>query len=127
MLTLRKIIQGFLKGILDSKIALLGTIITVVLFPVLVIYAILEGLEIIENPQLGFIVYGALTWIFIAGHLLVFTGLFLVKKKTGSSLFAAQSFREHFTASRRFKSLRKIILFVSFITFFNLGNFTLIF
>jgi hypothetical protein len=119
MLTLPGIVRGFSRGIAASRIAQIGTVITVVLFPVLALYSILDGLGRIHYPKLSFIVYGGLTWVFILGHVLVFLGLFVVKNKKGVTLFSSDEFKEHFSAPTRFTSIRKLILFVTFLTFFN--------
>jgi nitrate/TMAO reductase-like tetraheme cytochrome c subunit len=119
MLTTMTIIKAFLNGIKQSKVATAGAVITVVLFPLLVIYAVLEGLGVVENPQIGFIVYGGLTWLFILGHVMVFVGLFIMRGKDVPPLFSFSDFKEHFAGATRFNSIRKLILFVAFITFFN--------
>ncbi len=119
MLTTRSIAKAFLRGIRQSKVATTGAIIVTILFPVLVIYAVLEAMAVIDNPQTGFIVYGALTWMFILGHIMVFVGLFLLRNKKAPPLFSASDFKGLIKESTRFNSVRKLILFVSFITFFN--------
>jgi len=121
MLTLPGIIGGFSRGIAASRIAQIGTLITVVLFPILVVYSVLDGLGRIHSPKLSFIVYGGLTWVFILGHVLVFLGLFVVKNKKGVTLFSTDEFKEHFSEPMRFTSIRKLILFVTFLTFFNVA------
>lgn len=121
MLTFTGIARGFIKGIGRSRIASLGTILTAGLFPVLILYTALDGFGIFHHPKASFVVYAVLTWIFVAGHLLIFFGLFVFKGRKGSSLFDADEFKDQFSVSRRFGSVRKLILFVAAITIFNVA------
>ena len=119
MLTTKTIIKGFIKGIRQSKVASIGAGLTVAILPVLVVYAVIESLGFVENPQIGFVVYGVLTWAFILGHIMVFIGLFVLRSKKYPPLFEQDDFKDHFAESSRFNSVRKLILFVVFVTFAN--------
>jgi len=121
MLTFVGIARGFIKGIRDSRLALLGTILSAGLFPILVLYTALDGLGYVHHPKISFVVYAVVTWAFVFGHILVFLGLFVFKGRRDSSLFDADEFRDHFKAPSRFGSVRKLILFVTAITIFNVG------
>jgi hypothetical protein len=120
MSTTKDIIKGLLKGVADNKISLFGGLITACLFPILVTYAILENFHILDHPKLSFIMYGALTWVFILGHFMVFIGLFVVRSKKGSPLFYATQFKEHLAEPKKFGSMHKVILLVTFITLVNI-------
>jgi hypothetical protein len=120
VLSVTRIIRALLRGIASNKVALTGAILTTVLFPILVVYAVLDGMDLVNNPKMSFVVYGGLTWLFIAGHLMVFAGLFVIRNKSGFTLFSAADFNEHFSERRRFTSIRKLILVVTAITFVNL-------
>ncbi len=115
----KDIIKGLLKGIAENRISLLGGIITACLFPILVIYAVLENFHILDHPTLSFIMYGALTWVFIFGHFMVFLGLFVLRNKKGNPLFYSKQFEEHLAEPGKFGSMRKVILLVTFLTFVN--------
>ena len=78
-----------------------------VLFPILLLYSTLDALGIVRSPTLSFIVYGGLTWVFVFGHLMVFTGLFILKNRRGTTLFSSEEFKESFSESRRFGNVRK--------------------
>jgi hypothetical protein len=119
LLSTRRIVRGFLRGLSNSRVALAGAVITLTLFPVLVLYSTLDGFDIVESPKLSFIVYGVLTWVFLAGHLMVFTGLYVLRNRRGTTLFAAEEFRDCFEGSDRFGSIRRLILFVTSLTFIN--------
>lgn len=117
---LKKLVGLFWKGIVDNKIAFFGTVITLVLFPILILYAVLDGLHFIESPVLDFIVYGGLTWVFVLGHLMIFTGLFILKNDRIAALFTSDEFKIQSSKSGRFRGVNAFVLFVVFITFFNI-------
>jgi hypothetical protein len=119
MLTFTAIARGFLRGIARNRVALIGAVLATSIFPLLVVYAFLDGLDVVDNPRASLVVYGVLTWLFILGHLMVFTGLFILRDREGAGLFSSDDFREHLVESKRFGSIRRLILFVAFITFFN--------
>ena len=119
MLTTKTIIKGFIKGIRQSTVASIGAGLTVAILPILVVYAIIESLGLVENPQVGFVVYGVLTWAFVLGHGMVFLGLFVLRSKKDPPLFEQDDFKDQFAESTRFNSVRKLIMFVAFITFAN--------
>jgi hypothetical protein len=121
MLTLTSIAKGFIRGIRNSPMALLGAILSAGLFPVLILYTASDGLGFVHYPKISFVVYAVLTWAFVLGHVLVFLGLFIFKGRKDSSLFDADEFREQFNAPRRFSSIRKLIMFVAAITIFNIA------
>jgi hypothetical protein len=110
----------FWKGIVDNKISLTGTIITLILFPVLILYAVLDGMHLIDSPVLDFVVYGGLTWVFVLGHLMLFTGLFIVKNDSIAALFTSDEFKIQSSRLGRFRGVNTFVLFVIFLTFFNI-------
>ena len=73
------IVAGFLRGIAANKVSLIGTIISLSLFPILAIYPILDNLGVVDDPMSHFIVYGALTWAFILALFMVFIGLYVLR------------------------------------------------
>jgi hypothetical protein len=115
------IVAGFLRGIASNRVSLIGTVISLCLFPILVIYPILDNLGVVDDPRSHFIVYGALTWVFILALLMVFLGLYVLRSKNSAPLFFSDEFIEHLLEPERFGGLHKIILFVTFLTIVNLA------
>jgi hypothetical protein len=120
MRKMKKLVGLFWKGIVDNKIAFCGTVITLILFPILILYAVLDGMHLIENPVLDFIVYGGLTWVFALGHLMVFSGLFILKNDKIATLFTSDEFKIQPSKSGRFRGANTFVLFIVFITLFNI-------
>lgn len=126
MVQLKDIIKAFIKGISNSKISLLGAIMTTVIFPILLISTILDLQGIVHNPYFGFITYMVLGPGFIAGLVLVFLGLFFFKGKEEIGLFTFEYLKEQFSEHGRFSKVRKLIFLVTFLTLLNILIVTLI-
>lgn len=121
MLTARLILHAFLRAIGASRVALIGAVTTGVLFPVLLVYSVLDGLGFVDSPRWSFVVYGALTWVFVLGHLMVFLGLFVLRNRKDTPLFTADELRKYFAESGRFRSVRKFAVWVTVITGINVA------
>jgi len=68
----------FLKGFRRNKVSLTGMIIISVTFPLLIICALLDVLEVVRSPLFGAWIYGVLTPLFILGHGIFFIGFFFI-------------------------------------------------
>jgi hypothetical protein len=121
MLTIGSIIRGFGRGIVSNRVSLVGAVVTILLFPILLLYSALDVLGLVDDPMLSFVVYGGLTWIFVFGHLMLFTGLFILKNRRGTTLFSSEEFKESFAEPTRFGNVRRLVLFVTLMTLFNLA------
>ncbi|MEJ2721909.1 MAG: NapC/NirT family cytochrome c, partial [bacterium] len=115
------IVSGFVRGVAANRVSLIGAVVSLGLFPILTIYPILDNLGVVDEPRLHFIIYGALTWIFIAALLMVFLGLYVLRNKRAAPLFFADEFIEHLLDPQRFGGIRRVILFVTFLTVVNIG------
>ena len=69
----------FLKGFRRNRVSLAGMIIISISFPLLVVCALLDTLEVVHNPLFGAWIYGVLTPIFILGHCIFFIGFFFIQ------------------------------------------------
>lgn len=126
MVKFKDIISAFVTGIARSKVSLLGATMTTIIFPVLLVSALLDIQGAVENPYFGFIIYMVLGPMFITGLILVFLGLFFFKGKEEVGLFTYDYLREQFTAPARFARVRKLILLATALTLLNIFIITLI-
>lgn len=115
----KEVIKSFIKGVSNSKVSLIGAVMTTVTFPVLVVTAIFDLQGLVKNPYFGFFTYMILGPMFITGLVLVFLGVFFFKGKEEIEYFTFDYLKEHFTAPSRFARFRKTLLLVSFLTILN--------
>jgi len=115
--TLSEILKSFLKGVSNSKVAVIGCTIAVVLFPVLLISVLLDLRGIISNPYFGFLIYMIMGPIFTIGLILIAIGLFTSRGGEDIGLYTFEYIKEQLTLPGRFTRVRRMIFLVSFLTF----------
>jgi hypothetical protein len=114
----------FLKGFRRNKVSLTGMIIISVTFPLLIICALLDVLEVIRSPLFGAWIYGILAPLFILGHGIFFIGFFFIG--SGPDKESPCSYRyikDHFSHVTERTNFRKLIFLASFLA---VGNFVVV-
>lgn len=114
----------FFKGFRRNKVSLTGMIIISVTFPLLILCALLDVLEVVHSPLFGAWIYGGLTPLFILGHGIFFIGFFFVG--SGPDKESPCSYRyikNHFPQVTERTNFRKLIFLASFLA---VGNFVVV-
>ena len=114
------IIKAFVGGIARSRVSLVGAIMATVIFPVLLVSAVLDMQGVVANPYFGFIIYMVLGPTFLLALLLVFLGLFFFKGKEEVGIFTFEYLKEQFTAPDKFIRVRKLIMLSTGLTLLNI-------
>ncbi len=120
MVKLTDIIKTFFAGICRSKVSLIGAIMTSVIFPVLLVAAILDLQGIVDNPYFGFVIYMVLGPFFILGLVMVFLGLFFFKGKEEVGLFTYEYLKGQLAGPGGFARIRKFIFLATGLTLLNI-------
>lgn len=113
--------RGLLKAVRASRLAFCGAALATTLFPVLLVYTILDGIGWVDAPLLSFIVYGGLTGVFLLGHAMLFTGLFVLPNKEGPTVYSVDEFRDRSSRPGGRPAARGAILLVVALTGFNVA------
>lgn len=114
----------FLKGFRRNKVSLTGMIIISVTFPLLIICALLDVLEVVRSPLFGALTYGVLTPLFILGHGIFFIGFFFIGSGPGKeSPCSYRYIKNHFPQVSERTNFRKLIFLASFLA---VGNFVVV-
>lgn len=121
MLTvLLEMLKGFVKGVSNSRTAVIGCVIAGVIFPVLSFSVFLDLLGFIKNPYFGFLIYVVMGPIFVVGLILIGIGLYFSRSGEDIGLYTIEYIKEQLALPGRFTRVRKLILLVSFLTFFTI-------
>lgn len=124
MIHFRDAASIFLKGFRRNKVSLAGMIIISVTFPLLIVCALLDVLELVQNPLFGAWIYGVLTPLFILGHTIFFIGFFFIKSGPGKTSPCTYAYiKSHFPHISKQTNFRKLILLASFLA---IGNFVVL-
>ena len=114
----------FFKGFRRNKVSLAGMIIISVTFPLLIVCAFLDVLEIVHNPLFGAWIYGVLTPLFILGHCIFFTGFFLIGSGPDRESPCSYSYiKNHFPHVSEKTNFRILIFLASSLA---VGNFVVV-
>lgn len=120
MTVLSEILKAFVKGVSNSKLAVIGCIVSVILFPVLAISILLDLLGIINNPYFGFLIYLVMGPMFTIGLVLIGIGLIFSRGGEDIGLYTLEYLREQFSLPGRFTRVRRLLFLVSGLTVFTL-------
>lgn len=120
MTRITDVIKAFFSGIARSKVSLVGATMVTVIFPVLLISALLDMQGVVKNPYFGFIIYMVLGPTFLLGLVVVFLGLFFFKGTEEVGIFTYEYLREQFTAPEKFVRVRKLIMLATGLTLLNI-------
>ncbi|NTV13846.1 MAG: hypothetical protein HGA96_07970 [Desulfobulbaceae bacterium] len=112
--------KGLLKGLVRSRVAVAGALVSVLIMPVLFISILLDMHGVVNNPYFGFLIYMVMGPLFVAGLVTVAVGLFLFRDKEEIGLYALEYIREQMSMPGRFIRVRRLIYLSSFLTFFTL-------
>ncbi|NDY42224.1 cytochrome C [Dissulfurirhabdus thermomarina] len=126
MVKFTDIVKAFASGIAQSRLSLVGAIVTTVVAPVLLVSVILDIQGFITNPYFGFVIYLILGPLFIAGLVMVFVGLFFFRGREAVGLFTYEYLKEQFTDATKFTKVQKIIFLSVFLTILNILIVTLL-
>ena len=113
---IKEILTTTLRSLPHSRVAILGVIISVILFPVLVIALILDWQGGISNPYFSFLFYLILGPLFMLGIIMVMLGLFIFTNKGDSGIFSYEYLRDQFSQPDRSSRIRKRIYVTTFLT-----------
>lgn len=105
------------KGLLRSRVAVAGALVSGLILPVLLISVFLDMRGVVENPYFGFLIYMVMGPLFVAGLATVAVGLLLFRDKEEIGVYALEYIREQMTMPGRFIRVRKMIYLTSFLTF----------
>lgn len=110
------IIKAFIKGVLRSRVAIVGTVMATVILPVLTIFTILDMQGIVRNPYFNFLNYVVLGPLFVIGLILVVIGLFIGKGDEDLGVFTYEYLKEQFSMPGRFTRVRRLLFLVTGLT-----------
>lgn len=114
----------FLKGFRRNKVSLTGMIVISVTFPLLIVCAILDLMEVVRSPFFGVWTYGILSPLFILGHAIFFIGFFFIGSGPDKESPCSFSYiKEHFAHVSDKTNFRKLIFLASFLA---VGNFIVV-
>lgn len=126
MIKFADIVKAFVVGICRSKVSLIGATMTTVIFPVLLVSAILDLQGVVENPYFGFVIYMVLGPLFVVGLVMVFLGLFFFKGKEEVGLFTFEYLKGQLSGPVGFARIRKFIFLATALTLLNIFIVTLV-
>ncbi len=113
---MRRIFKDLAKGVFRSRLAVLGTILSVVTLPVLVVFTILDMQGVVSNPYFSFINYAVLGPLFIVGLVMLCIGLFTGKADEDIGLFAYEYIKEQLAKPGRISRVRRLLIMVTSLT-----------
>jgi hypothetical protein len=121
---LTPISRTLLTGIIDffsrSRCSLLGGVITVILFPVLLVSILLDMQGIVQNPYFGFLIYMVMGPLFLIGLLLLIGGTLFCGKKEDIGRLTIEYIEEELSRPGRFTRIRRLLSLTSLLTFITL-------
>ncbi|MBU1710965.1 MAG: NapC/NirT family cytochrome c [Proteobacteria bacterium] len=109
------ILRILFDGIARSKVAVIGAIMSVMMFPFLLISAALDMQGLIKNPYFGFLTYMVMGPVFVLGLVLVLFGVLFCKNDEEIGVYAFEYLKEQFTKPGRFTRVRRLILLTTVI------------
>ena len=112
--------RNFFKAVAKSKLAVVGFIITFVIFPVLLVSIFLDMQGVIKNPYFGFLIYMVMGPLFGLGLIFVGAGMLFSRDGEDIGLFTIEYIKEQLEMPGRFSRVRKLIYLASFLTFFTI-------
>jgi len=97
------------KYVARSRVSVAGTVISGLIFPVLLVSIFLDMQGIVNNPYFGFLIYMVMGPLFVAGVVTAIVGLVLFKDREEIGLFTLEYIREQMNMPGRFIRVRKMI------------------
>ena len=79
MVNFRELFKVVAKGIARSKVSIAGAVMTTLIFPFLLVAALLDMQGVIKNPYFGFIIYMVMGPLFVFGIILLISGILFFK------------------------------------------------
>ena len=124
MITLSNTLSLFIYAVKRNKVSLTGACLVSIVFPILIVCAILDFLDVFHTPLFGAFVYGVLTPLFIIGHLFFFYGFFFIKSTDSELTPCSYGFlKEKFQGVTEKTSFRNLLLFS---TILGIANFVIL-
>jgi len=112
-----KILKGIINFFSRSRCSLVGGIIVAVLFPVLLVFILLDMQGVVQNPYFGFLIYMVMGPILVASVLLIIGGALFCGEKEDIGQLTVEYIEEELSRPGRFTRIRKLILITSVTTF----------
>ncbi|MDH5298603.1 MAG: hypothetical protein OEV91_06250, partial [Desulfobulbaceae bacterium] len=109
--------KAFAKGILRSRLAVVGAVMAAVIMPVLLVFTILDMQGIVRNPYFSFINYMVLGPLCLIGLVLLVVGFFTGKGDEDIGLFTYEYLKEQFSKPGRFTRVRRLLILITGLTF----------
>jgi len=119
------IFPTLLQGVIRSKASLAGSIMFVVLFPVLLVVVLIDLAGGVENPYYGLLLYLTLVPLLLIALLLMAVGLWRGRAHAADPhLYSYEFFKEQLLVPERYQRLRRLFRFavsLAAVFFFALG------
>ncbi|MBU0484882.1 MAG: NapC/NirT family cytochrome c [Proteobacteria bacterium] len=112
--------RAFVNGISRSRISVIGSIMTTIILPVLLVSVTLDMQGVIKNPYFGFLIYMVMGPMCVIGVICIFAGVFLFKGNEDIGLFAIEYLKEQFNLPGRFTRIRRLMFLAAFLTLFTI-------
>ena len=106
------ILKAFAKAIFRSRVSVVGTVMALVILPVLVLFTLLDMQGIVRNPYFSFINYVVLGPLFVFGLVLMVVGLLLRKGDEDLGIFTYEYLKEQFSMPGRFTRVRNVLMLI---------------
>lgn len=103
------IFPTLLEGVIRSKAALAGATMFVVLFPVLLVVALIDLAGGIENPYYSLLLYLVLSPLLLVALLLIASGLWRTRGKDSQRFYSYEFIKEYLLAPDRYQRLRRLL------------------
>ncbi len=110
---IKAVAKAFIEAVSNSKTAVVGCIITIVLLPVLFISILLDLVGFANNPYFGFLIYMVMGPLWTIGIILIGIGLATSRGGERIGVYALEYLQEQFSLPGRFRRVRKLLLLVS--------------
>ena len=116
MTRIKEFLATFLKLAARSKLAMTGGVMALLIFPVLATVVLLDWQGWLDNPYLNFLFYLVLGPLFVAGIVMVVTGLLFFRGQEEIGLFAYEYVKEQLNMPGRFTRIRRLFYLMSLLT-----------
>jgi len=115
LVNFRELFKVVAKGIARSKVSIAGAVMTTLIFPFLLVAALLDMQGVIKNPYFGFIIYMVMGPLFVFGIILLISGILFFKSSEDIGAYTFEYLKEQFTMPGRYSRVRRLILLITVI------------
>lgn len=118
MTVFREVMKSFFNRVSNSRIAVVGSTIVAIIFPVLLVFVTLDLWKVVKNPYFGFLIYLIMGPLFAIGLILIIIGLLFSRPAEDIGLYTIEYLKEQFTLPGRFARVRRLLFLIYFLSFF---------